>query len=104
MVELAPDQPSGQCNGFKVDSTRTTGWSVNRDAQGATTELQVVEVELEVGNDGLDQGTNTLESAGIAHFRPPFDGELLAFDMLGDPTWALAVKKAWAREPTPLVR
>ena len=73
MVELATDQPGGQRNGFEVDSAGAAGGGVDGDAQGATTELEVVQVELEVGNDGLDQGTDTLEIACIAHFRPPFD-------------------------------
>ena len=43
------------------------GRAVDRDAQRAATELEVVEIELEVGDDGNDQALDLLQRVGVAH-------------------------------------
>jgi len=72
VVELAADQPCGQPDRFQIDAATATDRRVDGDAQRAPAELRVVEVELEVGDDGRDQGTDTLEVARFTHFSTSF--------------------------------
>ena len=68
VVELAADQAGGQPDRLQVDATVAVDRRIDGDTQRSPAELEVVEVELEVGDDGRDQGTHTLEIARFAHF------------------------------------
>ena len=67
VVELAGDEPGGQGDVLEVDAALAAGRGVDGDPQRAAAELEVVEVELEVGDDGRDERTDALHGAVVAH-------------------------------------
>ena len=71
VVELATDQSRREGDGFHVEALFDTGGPVDGHAQRATTELEVVQVELQVGDDGDDQTLDLLQCVGVAHLVLP---------------------------------
>ena len=72
MVELAPDETRRQGDRVEVDSGSAADGRIDGDAQRAATEFKVVEVELEVTNDGRNQRANLVECLSFTHRGPPF--------------------------------
>ena len=71
VVELAADQARRQSNGFEVETLVDTHRPVDGHPQRAATELEVVELEVQVGHDRSDQALDFLQRARVAHLISP---------------------------------
>ena len=70
VIELAADQARGQGDGLEIEAALELGRTVDGDAQRAAAELEVVEVEVQVGDDRRDQSLDLLQRVGVAHLVP----------------------------------
>src|SRR5204863_4923412 len=57
------DEAGGECQTVYVDATLL----VDGDLEDAAAELQVVEIEAEIGEDGRDEGADTIDHGTLAH-------------------------------------
>jgi hypothetical protein len=67
VVELAPDQARGQGDRLEVEAAVGAFLAVERDPQRAAAELEVVQVEVQVGDDRSDQALDPLQRAAVTH-------------------------------------
>src|SRR3954447_23801439 len=88
VVELAADQARRQGEGLEVETLLRTRRTVDGDAQRAATKLEVVQLQVQIGDDGYDQPLDLAQCGAVAHLVSLLPG--LAWFCLG-----LSVKKAW---------
>src|SRR4029079_5411555 len=71
VIELAPDQPRDQGDGFEIEALLHTCRAIDGDAQRAAAELEVVQLEVQIRDDGddepLDLAQHRVQRGAVAH-------------------------------------
>ena len=70
VVELATDETRCQGDRLEVETLLDTCWTVDGDPQCAAAELQVVQLEVQIGDDGHDEAFDLAQCGAVAHSSP----------------------------------
>ncbi len=103
VVELAADQSRRQGDRLEVEAIFELCRTVNRHPEGATAELEVVQVEVKVGDDGSDQPLDLLQRVGVAHLVPSLLSLGLVLTLRQDGIGPISKEGVDPEEPTPSV-